>query len=384
MSDVSTDSDKPDPQTTGPGDEADPLPALAVRGGVGGVLMGLANLVPGISGGTMLLAAGVYPRFIEAIGEVTTLKFKKASLVVLGSVVVAAFLAILLLAGTVKGLVVEHRWVMYSLFIGLTLGGVPVVWRLIRPSNADAEAKAAVGRAVWIGAAAGFVGMAALALFQSSGTAGDAQRDGFIFLFLAGIAGASAMILPGVSGGYLLLVLGVYVPILAGIDAFKDGLKAKDTAVVMDVGMSVVLPVGLGVLVGVVGVSNLLRWLLKHYEKATLGVLLGLLVGAVVGLWPFQLTATPAEGQRVKGQAIMRVQEDADKQPAGESVPQRWVYVESGEPVEQEDLPTAYFTPTAAQAGGALGLILLGLSATLLIDRLQNQPAPSNSGHSDS
>ena len=54
------------------------LPGLAVRGGIGGVLMGLANLVPGISGGTMLLAAGVYPRFIEAIGEVTTFKFKRA------------------------------------------------------------------------------------------------------------------------------------------------------------------------------------------------------------------------------------------------------------------------------------------------------------------
>ena len=143
--------------------------------------------------------------------------------------------------------------------------------------------------------------MAALALFQSSGASGDTQRDGFIFLFLAGIAGASAMILPGVSGGYLLLVLGVYVPILAGVDAFKDGLKAKDTAAIMDVGLAVVLPVGLGVLVGVVGVSNLLRWLLKHYEKATLGVLLGLLVGAVVGLWPFQQTAPPHRGAARQG-----------------------------------------------------------------------------------
>ncbi|MEM6757659.1 MAG: DUF368 domain-containing protein, partial [Planctomycetota bacterium] len=93
--------------------------------------MGLANLVPGISGGTMLLAAGVYPRFISAIGEVTTLKFRRASLVVLAAVVGAALLAIVLLTGPVKTLVVEQRWAAYSLFIGLTLGGVPVVWRLI-------------------------------------------------------------------------------------------------------------------------------------------------------------------------------------------------------------------------------------------------------------
>lgn len=352
------------------------LPLLAVRGGFGGVLMGLANLVPGISGGTMLLAAGVYPRFIAAIGELTTLKFRKASVVVLASVVLAAMAAILLLAGTVKTLVVDHRWVMYSIFIGLTLGGVPVVWRLIKhPQSADNpvhdEAMADRGmKAVWIGAAVGFIGMAALALFQSSGASGDAQRDGFIFLLLAGIAGASAMILPGVSGGYLLLVLGVYVPILAGVDAFKDGLRARDTAVVMDVGLGVVLPVGLGVLIGVVGVSNLLRWLLKHYEKATLGVLLGLLVGAVVGLWPFQQTATPQEGQVVKGQAITyALPTPAEGEPAASE--KAWVFAESGEPVAAEDLPTAFFSPSAGQVGGALGLIVLGLGTTLMIDRLQ-------------
>jgi len=355
-----------------PGKEAVNLPGLAVRGGVGGVLMGLANLVPGISGGTMLLAAGVYPRFIEAIGEVTTLKFKRASLVVLGSVVLAAAVAVLLLAGTVKSLVVDHRWIMYSLFIGLTLGGVPVVWRLIKHPTAidmpvhDKASDTPSGiHAAWIGAAVGIVGMAALALFQSSGSSGDAHNDGFIFLLLAGVAGASAMILPGVSGGYLLLVLGVYVPILAGVDAFTDALKAKDTAMVFDIGTSVVLPVGLGVVIGVVGVSNLLRWLLHHYEKATLGVLLGLLVGAVVGLWPFQETAEPYEGQRVKGQEITLTE------PADASAEPQWVFKDSREPVEAEDLPTAFFTPGATQVGGAIALIFLGLGTTLLVDRVQ-------------
>ena len=100
---------------------------LAVRGAVGGTLMGLANLVPGISGGTMLLAAGVYPGFISGIAEVTTLRFRPRSLILLASIVGCAALGILLLAGSVKGLVQEHRWVMYSLFIGLTLGGVPLV-----------------------------------------------------------------------------------------------------------------------------------------------------------------------------------------------------------------------------------------------------------------
>ena len=244
-----------------------PLPLLAVRGAIGGVLMGLANLVPGISGGTMLLAAGVYPKFINAIGEVTTFKFRKASLLLLASVIGTALLAIVLLAGPVKDLVVHHRWIMYSLFIGLTLGGVPVVMRLIgrkKPAS------------VWIAAVFGFIAMGALAYFQMKG-GGGTERAGFLMMFFAGVAGASAMILPGVSGGYLLLVLGVYVPILAGISMAKDAAKAGDMAALMEPGLQVILPVGLGVLVGVVVVSNVLRLLLQKCEKPTLGVLLGLL-----------------------------------------------------------------------------------------------------------
>ena len=107
----------------------------AVRGGVGGVLMGLANLVPGISGGTMLLAVGIYPQFIRSIAEVSTFRFRLRSVLLLISVVAGAALAIIALADVAKSLVENHRWIMYSLFIGLTLGGVPLLWRMVRPAD---------------------------------------------------------------------------------------------------------------------------------------------------------------------------------------------------------------------------------------------------------
>ncbi len=313
---------------------------LAIRSAIGGVLMGLANLVPGISGGTMLLAAGIYTYFIDAIAEITTLKFRLRSVVVLGAVVVAAALAILLLAGTVKDLVVDHRWAMYSIFIGLTLGGVPIVWRMI----------GAHSRSVWGGALAGFAAMAALAIFQQQqmGTGGSGSSN-VLMLGLAGIAGASAMILPGVSGGYLLLVLGQYVPILSAIDRLKEGLELRDMGVVMDVGLHVCVPVGIGVVVGVVGVSNLLRVLLKRYEKATLGVLLGLLLGAVVGLWPFQHGEKPVPGDVVKGQVVT---------------------VESLSEIDPEDYPVVYFKPSGGVVGGSVLLVLIGFAITLGIARL--------------
>jgi putative membrane protein len=354
------------------------LPGLAVRGGIGGVLMGLANLVPGISGGTMLLAAGVYPRFIEAIGEVTTLKFKRASLITLASIIAPAALAFVLLAGPVKDLVVDHRWVMYAIFIGLTLGGVPLVWRMITnpaPTDMpvhDASSDNAHGMHVaWIGAAIGFIAMASLALVQSGGAAEDVERGGLVFFFLAGVAGASAMILPGVSGGYLLLVLGVYVPILAGVSTFKDALPVLgefDLATLTDLGLNLVLPVGVGAVVGVVVVSNLLRWLLHRYEKATLGVLLGLLVGAVVGLWPFQQSVEPQEGDLIKGQEVAYGNFIPDETYEGQPA---WYYVETLTQVEEEDFPVDYFTPTGLQIAGAIGLIVLGLGTTLMIDRVQ-------------
>lgn len=304
--------------------------ALAARSVLGGVLMGLANLVPGISGGTMLLASGVYPAFIGAITEITTFRFRPRSLLVLVSVGGAAGLAILLLAGVVKGLVVDHRWIMYSLFIGLTLGGLPVVWRMVGKP----------GRSVWAGAVAGAIGMAVLAWLQISQAGGGAVGgSGPLALALAGIAGASAMILPGVSGGYLLLVLGQYLPILAAIDRFKDALGAARWAEALEVGLHVGLPVGLGVVAGVVGVSQLLKLLLKRYRDATLGVLLGLLVGAVAGLWPFQRDAEPAVTSQVVAAAA----------------------------IEQ---PVEFFRPTAGQGALAVVFVLLGLAITTAVARI--------------
>jgi putative membrane protein len=327
--------------------------AQVARSLLGGTLMGLANLVPGISGGTMLLASGVYPAFIGAIAEVTTFKFRFRSLLVLACVTGSAGLAILLLAGLVKSLVVDHRWVMYSLFIGLTLGGLPVVWRMIgRP-----------GKAVWVGAVAGALGMAVLAWLQIFKTGGGAVGgSGPITLFVAGIAGASAMILPGVSGGYLLLVLGQYIPILSAIERFKDALKAAQWAEAFDVGLQVGLPVGIGVIAGMVGVSHLLKLLLKRYRNATLGVLLGLLVGAVAGLWPFQEGLPPAVGAVYHGVVMTEEQIDA---------------------LDPEDYPIHFFRPTVGQGVGAFLVLLAGFAVTMGVARIGGDESEGDLGGSE-
>jgi putative membrane protein len=312
---------------------------LAVRSALGGLLMGLANLVPGISGGTMLLATGVYPDFVKSIAEVTTLRFRRRSILVLLCVVVTAAVAILGLAGPVKNLVVDHRWIMYSLFIGLTLGGVPIVWRMLgRPT-----------RSAWFGLAAGFLVMSALAFMQTAGLASLSGGAGFVMLFISGLAGAGAMILPGISGGYLLLLLGQYLPILSAIDDFKEALKAGAFSTAFHVGLTKGLPVGLGVVLGVVCVSNLLRILLDRYRMPTLGVLLGLLLGAVIGLWPFQQGVRPQAGDVFKG----RILAAADI-----------------ETLDPKDYPARYFEPDGTKVAGSVLILLAGFGVTTAISRL--------------
>ncbi len=308
--------------------------------------MGLANLVPGISGGTMLLITGVYPGFIGAIAEVTTLRWRWPSVLLLGTIGGAAALAILFLAGPVKTLVMAHRWIMYSLFIGLTLGSVPLLWHLAWP----------VSRAFFISAGVTFGLMVLLAL----GTPPEAGDEALGALFLAGLAGASAMVLPGVSGGYLLLLLGQYVPILSSIEKLRLGLfGAGEQAGVhwplVHEALWVVIPVGFGVVAGIVGVSNLIRWLLEHYRTATLGALMGLVLGALIGLWPFQASVSPQLGERIRGQVVT---------------------LETLSQIEVEDWPVRLFPPSAGQLGLALGLIALGAGTTLGLDRLKNHTAP--------
>jgi putative membrane protein len=290
----------------------------------------------------MLLAAGVYPAFISAIAEVVTFRFRIRSLVLLASVVASAALAILLLAGNVKDLVTGYRWLMYSLFIGLTLGGVPLVYRMAKP----------ISPSTLLGAAGGFAVMLVMAFTRGTGGGGDDANA--LLLFASGLAASAAMILPGVSGGYLLLLLGQYETILGTIDQLKRGLLGdgagggSDFALVLDA-LTVVIPLGIGIVAGVAGVSNLLRWLLQRFEKATLGALLGLLLGAVVGLWPFQAPKPPVSGEIIKGRIVTE---------------------ENAADFERDDWQLVSFEPTGREMATAAGLIAVGFGATVLIGRL--------------
>lgn len=311
--------------------------AGTARLAAGGALMGLANLVPGISGGTMLVATGTYRRFIEAVADLARLRWRGGSLLTVGIIGVAAAAAIAVGAGWVAEGLLHARWAMYSAFIGLTLGGAPLLWRMLAPRPL----------AAWAGIAMGAAGMAALATLPEEGGAA-AAGSGTGLLFLAGTAGAAAMILPGVSGAYLLLLLGQYQPIIESIRGFTSAASARDLAGAWGEAATL-LPVGLGVVVGIATVSNLLRWCLARHEKFTLGVLLGLLLAAPLGLYPFKKGIPPAAGSSYRGVVLT-------ESAAAELPPKSW--------------PQVRFTPDLGQGAASLGLAFAGFMATVAVSRL--------------
>lgn len=272
--------------------DAAPQPLPVVRAGIGGVLMGMANLVPGISGGTMILVMGLYDEFIAAIADVTRLRLTRRNITFLAIVGFAAVVAIAAMAGTMSRAVTLHRSAMFSLFIGLTLGGAPLLVRMLRGLSASSVLGMVAGLGLMVAIAATHNEPPDRAAIKEAVAAGrfvieaNYSRD-----VVAGSLGMSAMVLPGISGAYMLLILGRYETILAAVSLAKGYLLSAGREGDAATFLRVVIPTGIGAVVTLVLLSNLLKWLLRKHEQPTVSVLLGILLGSVVGIWPFDQTS---------------------------------------------------------------------------------------------
>ncbi|MFT4711273.1 MAG: putative membrane protein, partial [Planctomycetota bacterium] len=193
---------------------------------LGGFLMGLANLVPGVSGGTMILAVGLYDRFISAVAELSSLRWSKGMFLFLFLLAAGLGVALIGLAGPAVHMVTHYRWAMYSLFVGMTLGGAPELLRLAfpKPAYGDADANKSEDKSsATIAMVLGFALMAWIAWSLQ----GVSLPHTFMAFMMMGVVAASSMILPGVSGSYLLLIFGVYDVVIGSLSssALKEDLK---------------------------------------------------------------------------------------------------------------------------------------------------------------
>ncbi len=236
-----------------------------------GVAMGAADLVPGVSGGTIALVTGIYDRFIAAIASigidairmVLSGKIKDAWAHVDGNFLVAVGAGILssvvALASLLNWLLLNYPLPLWSLFCGLILASAIHLFSI---SRIDWEGR---HYALWLtGACVAIV----IGLMQAT-----QLPVGPVSVFFAGAVAISAMLLPGISGSFLLLILGMYQPVisaLVNVDLVTIGLFA------------------LGCLCGLLVFSRILKALLARAQRATMATLYGFLLGSVIMLWPWQ------------------------------------------------------------------------------------------------
>jgi putative membrane protein len=328
--------------------------------------MGLANLVPGVSGGTMILAMGLYDRFIGAVADITSLRWSVRSFVFLGIVAVGLAVAVLGFSGVMVQLVTEYRWIMYSLFVGMTLGGVPQLVGLCRP----------LGPRVFVAAAAGIGTMVLLAFGLS---AVSIPQTALVFVVVGAFA-ASSMILPGVSGSYILLILGMY-------DVVIGSLSSSELREDLGGSLRIIVPVAIGSALGIGLLSNLLKAMLARFPRASHGFLLGLLLGSVIGLVPFQRPVDPDLARRPFRKSVAMLLDGAPvaeveakyglsfDEAAQADVRARYGGKSAGELKLAAD-ELEYFRPDAVQIGVVLVLIAAGFAVTRFLHFENDEEAP--------
>jgi putative membrane protein len=290
---------------------------------VKGGLVGIANIIPGVSGGTFALILGIFDRMVGAINSLglETVKVvfglvkgrfgreSREALVAEWRRLDATFL-VLLAGGAVVAILSSSFLIDYLLrvhwsptlafFVGLILPSVAIPWAMMERRGA-----------VLLWAIPGVLLTVGVSVVMPDNSAG---LDNPLFALLTGAIAISAMILPGLSGSYVMLVMGQYQNVLTKLTSLQLGL-AKGSFDVDAVVWLTALALGMGV--GIIAFARLLHFLLKRYKSATMAFLIGLLIGSMWVLWPFKDLDSGAEVQGRDGE----VKEEVRIATASNTVP---------------------------------------------------------------
>ena len=235
-----------------------------------GLAMGAADVVPGVSGGTIAFISGIYEELISSINNISIKLFKELPKkgfketwnALNGNFLLALFsgiaVSVISLAKLISWLLATHPVLVWSFFFGLVVASVYFVGKSI--SN-------------WkITTVLFFIGGALAAYFITTLPPTE-NADSLPFLFLSGALAICAMILPGISGAFILVLLGSYETILTAV-------HERD--------LKIVAVVGMGAIFGLLGFSRILKWMFKHYKNSTLALLTGFILGSLNKIWPWK------------------------------------------------------------------------------------------------
>ena len=237
-----------------------------------GMAMGAADVVPGVSGGTIAFISGIYDPLLRSINAINLSLFKtlKAEGIkgawksINGPFLLLLFAGIatsvVSLAKLLSTLLETQPIMLWSFFFGLILASIVLVWKPIEHSNKWSTA---------LLSGVGFVSALSISLFNPL-----PEASSLIYLFFSGALAICAMILPGISGSFILVLLGSYPTVLNAVHERN---------------LSVLLVVGAGAVFGLLSFSKLLKWIFEHFKNATLTVLVGFIAGSLPKIWPWKV-----------------------------------------------------------------------------------------------
>ncbi len=237
-----------------------------------GVVIGVANVIPGVSGGTMMVSMGVYDDLIESINGL--FKHFKKSIVTLLPYVIGMLLGIVGFAKLIKILFEYAPIPTALLFIGLIFGGIPMMFKRVKKSKIDVVS--IILFVLFLGLV---IGLEILGQHAGVEKVLTVSFVGLLVAFGLGLIASATMIIPGVSGSMVMMILGYYNSIIDTVNGLVDGLVERDITRILNC-VGVLLPFGIGVLAGIFGVAKGIKWLLDHYESKTYCAILGLVVAS--------------------------------------------------------------------------------------------------------
>lgn len=241
-----------------------------------GMVIGIANVIPGVSGGTMMVSMGIYDKLIHCITHLFK-EFKKSILFLLP---IGIGMAIAIIGGSLGIEMLFEKFPLQTnlMFIGLILGGLPAIWKNVK------------GNSIRGGHIVAFVLffalVAGLALLDGGkGTGADLSFGliNVIKLFAVGVIAAATMVIPGVSGSMMLMIMGYYNPILSSINDFLRGVVALDWPVIIE-NVGILLPFGIGVLVGIFAIAKLIEIIFNKFPLYAYWAIIGLIVASPVAI----------------------------------------------------------------------------------------------------
>ena len=241
-----------------------------------GMVVGIANIIPGVSGGTMMVAMGLYDKLIHAITHLKS-EFKE-SMKLLVPIFLGAGIAIVALSRLFEFLLENYPIPTNFAFCGLIAGSLPFIFKKVK------------GHSVSVGRAVCFIIFFAIVILmavmgETSGNAADVSFGliNVVKLLLVGIIAAATMVIPGVSGSMMLMLLGYYDTILKTINNFMDALVAFDMQDIL-VQCGILIPFGIGVILGIFLIAKIIEFIFSKAEIHAYYAIIGLILASPIAI----------------------------------------------------------------------------------------------------